>query len=570
MKDLAPGLVLSLLLVAIVAAPTACGAGILDLQHFARSTSIDIEDDAGRHGRATLNSLNPGINAWFVLSLQWNDAPSPVVYHLENPRPSELRVELDADDQRTLHLTVADRTIGCDLWSTGVPTALERAARSGVPYAPICSDALYVRNSVAGSYTQLERTTNFLRDHVWGGDRIVTFVRKSFFRDANLERADEVADVKPPPITEDGPQPAHLEPAHANVAIRPKHLALDVDSADSALVLGAWYRVRDAPGVFVSVLRPNAVAASLLATYRARVNALDAVESAALDYFVAFDLTAFDLGFALGTEHPRLDWSPRIPPTLLDPQRPGPDGFDTAAPLVRTGIISPALVPRTVATFAGGFKRVHGAFRRGELALRDAGSHYGFAEQGTLFSTLQPGLATVLVMDDGSVEMKTWARDDAGRMPRIKHARQNGVPLIEPDPLGGQTVPGPLVNQWGAGNWSGSQEEKLRTLRAGLCMQQTRTRRFLIYGYFSTATPSAMARAFQAYECRYAMHLDMNALEHTYLAVYTRRAGEVVVQHLIEGMAEVDRKVGVHTAPRFLAFPDNRDFFYLVRRSGGQ
>jgi hypothetical protein len=66
------------------------------------------------------------------------------------------------------------------------------------------------------------------------------------------------------------------------------------------------------------------------------------------------------------------------------------------------------------------------------------------------------------------------------------------------------------------------------------------------------------------------MHLDMNALEHTYLAIYTRRAGEIMIQHLIEGMSEVDRKVGSNTAPRFLAFPDNRDFFYLVRRSGGQ
>jgi hypothetical protein len=39
-----------------------------------------------------------------------------------------------------------------------------------------------------------------------------------------------------------------------------------------------------------------------------------------------------------------------------------------------------------------------------------------------------------------------------------------------------------------------------------------------------------------------------------------------VVEHLIEGMAEVDRKGGDELAPRFLSFPDDRDFFYLTRR----
>ena len=75
-----------------------------------------------------------------------------------------------------------------------------------------------------------------------------------------------------------------------------------------------------------------------------------------------------------------------------------------------------------------------------------------------------------------------------------------------------------------------------------------------------------MARVFQAYGCRYAMLLDMNALEHTYLALYRRNGAEMEVQHLIEGMAQVDKKAGGKLLPRFIAYPDNRDFFYLVRR----
>ncbi len=126
--------------------------------------------------------------------------------------------------------------------------------------------------------------------------------------------------------------------------------------------------------------------------------------------------------------------------------------------------------------------------------------------------------------------------------------------------------PAPFVNLWGPGNWSGSAEEDLRTLRAGLCLQDSGQHRFLIFGYFSAATPSAMARVFQAYHCRYAMHLDMNALEHTYLALYVRRNQQRVVEHLIEGMQVVDRAADGELAPRFLAFPDDRDFFYLTRR----
>jgi hypothetical protein len=63
------------------------------------------------------------------------------------------------------------------------------------------------------------------------------------------------------------------------------------------------------------------------------------------------------------------------------------------------------------------------------------------------------------------------------------------------------------------------------------------------------------------------MLLDMNALEHTYLALYVRRGGEVHVAHLIPGMTEVDKTgAGGKLIPRFIGFPDNRDFFYLIRR----
>ena len=76
-----------------------------------------------------------------------------------------------------------------------------------------------------------------------------------------------------------------------------------------------------------------------------------------------------------------------------------------------------------------------------------------------------------------------------------------------------------------------------------------------------------MARVFGAYQCRYAMLLDINALEHTYLAIYRTEGGEFRVQHLIKGMEVLDKTGGGQTVPRFIGYADNRDFFYLRRRT---
>jgi hypothetical protein len=75
-----------------------------------------------------------------------------------------------------------------------------------------------------------------------------------------------------------------------------------------------------------------------------------------------------------------------------------------------------------------------------------------------------------------------------------------------------------------------------------------------------------MAQVFLAYGCRYAMHLDMNALEHTYLALYPRSGTHIGVEHLVRGMSVLDKSSGGAWIPRFVGFADDRDFFYLVRR----
>ena len=62
------------------------------------------------------------------------------------------------------------------------------------------------------------------------------------------------------------------------------------------------------------------------------------------------------------------------------------------------------------------------------------------------------------------------------------------------------------------------------------------------------------------------MHLDMNALEHTYLAIYRMQESQFLVQHLIEEMSVLDKTVEGQLVPRFVGYADNRDFFYFIKK----
>jgi hypothetical protein len=543
---------------------------VLELQQFRttqRSVAIDSSD---RRWLATLVNLNPQINSWFLLTLELGKGHE--TYHLENPRPRTQQLALSDKNPSGLEISADDHTEQCDLWGASPAMGLRIAQHLPGAYEPLCGGRLYLRNQVAGTYTKLERATDLLRDHVPGGDRIVGFVKRELYQDKFRQEEPLVnASGANQPAASGGPLGPAIGVDYQGRGIPPEHLGIELEKPAGPMELGHWYGAKGVAGVFVSAFEPAAVSPELPESSGDVIHTLGQTEARALVYLVAFDLAAFELAFSVGTEHPRVGWSERIQKDVRSPlPGPGPDGIDTVAPLTRTGMVSPALTAQTAAAFTGGFKRVHGAFHSGPLAHQNHGSHYGFIEQGVVLSKLVPGLATLFVLDDGSVEMKTWSRDDDRLLARIRYARQNGVPLLERDAVTGAAVPGALVADWGGGNWSGSAENaELRTLRAGVCLQQSQEHRFLLYGYFSDATPLAMARVFQAYRCSYAMHLDMNALEHTYLALYERREGKVTVQHLIDEMGAVDKKGRGREGsflPRFLGFPDDRDFFYFIRR----
>ncbi len=526
-----------------------------DFQPFRTATSVETEDGK----EITLTSLNPKFNSWFLVDLKRAvRVETTDTFHIELANPEDTYLTLSASGDPALVFDNNGAIFRCEPWK-GRLTELDRAKSSGLPYAPICDNYAFVRNVVRGNRSSREAVAEFLRDNVAFGESIVTLIKGSFYEDAYMSSGEVI----------DGGDAGEIAASlgKAKLSSHPvfrAYFGFELDGADTGMQAGSWYAVKDAPGIYASAMQPGMIDRSILHR-RGETHGLDSVESQADVYLVAFDLTQFELGYEVGTDHPRLDWSPR--PSVAHGNLPGPDGFRTSGDIVRTGMLSPALTERVAATFAAGFKRSHGAWRVSDMSYKNQGHHYGFLSNGVLFSRLHPGLSTIYVLDDGTIGMRTWTEEDKELLPSLRFARQNGVPLIEPDPATGKGVPGKQVTSWLGGNWSGSAEADLRTLRGGTCLREVDGRKFLIYAYFSTATPSAMARTFQAYQCDYAMLLDMNSQDHTYMALYTENRGSPVPQHLVSGMSEIDQRTNKgDPIPRFVGFSDNRDFIYLLRK----
>lgn len=546
---------------------------IIDIQPDAQSYLLDTKID-DKFGFVRLTNLNPGFNIWYILDVTWPGEKEEFRFHLENTAPDKYTIKIDKSYMDGLLVAEKSAEHKCPLWNVK-ESDLRKAATAKKVFVPICNDRILVRVQTEGTETTQEFVADFLRKHVWGGEKITGLVKDYLYKDKFLltSKTGQASGVPalPSPDFKSNPMPkdALIDREFSLTTIEAKDLGiLPKDANPNELLGGKWYVSKASDSVFVSVIQPKLVDKDLLSTHTKRVKKLDSIESSALTYLVAFRLKNLDLGFTLGTLHPGLEWSDRVPDKFKKESTPGPDGIDTYEPLVMTGMINPIESPRVMATFTGGFKRTHGAFKWGRLSEVNNASHYGFRVNGVNFSTLQADLATFLIYRDGSIGLKSWTAEDQKNLPEILHARQNGVPIIEWDQESGKGIPGQYVGNWSLGNWSGSAQSEQRALRAAVCLQVYNNESFLIYGYFSSVTPNAMARVFQSYQCKYAMHLDMNALEHTYLALYEKAGDEFKIQHLIKGMDVLDKKVTGSNAivPRFIGTADNRDFFYVMEK----
>lgn len=542
------------------------GGSILAIQPYSTTQRVPL---AGVAGALELVNLNTHTNTWYLLRIR--DATNQIKYeyHLESPQLLAQRVTLHTDFGGGPVVVAQDQqNHKCHFIHKGIPGILIKKQAANRSYTAVCNGRLYLRQTIAGDQSTKEWMAELIRDEVWGGEALTTLVKDTLYKDKflleakalNSQTADEGTAIT-------GPAPAATAMARQDSTIVPENLGLGLatKAAGAPLLVGRWYQVKGEAAMYLSVLRPEDIAPQILDSYKQNVGPLDPIETSALVYLVAFDLSRFRAGFVLGTEHPRLAWSTRVP-WSVPRNAPGPDGFDQALPLARTGLVPPVHQRMVAATFTGGFKRNHGAFRHDGLATTNNGHHYGFVENGVVFSKLQPHLATFIIDYDGQINLRTWTAQDTLANQRVLHARQNGYPLLDYDPKTKTGVPSVHVGAGLKGNWSADYRSIQRTLRSGACLARRADKSYLIYGYFSSVTAAAMARVFQAYGCRYGIHLDMNLLEHTYLAHYIRKPGSNNLQpeQLIAGMAAIDdRNAG---RPRFLGIPDVRDFFYLMYR----
>ncbi len=518
-----------ILLGCLSSTPSLAADNIIDMQPY----RAEVKSTEGGAMFRLIN-LQPNVGIWYVLERR--TAAGVETAHLEVVRPRDTKLDLQGSK---LIATVASATTQCPI-ATGNDEPLFAAGDQ--PFSPVCGAGVFLRRRHAGKRSITEAATDLLRS-TSGGEAVINFYKNNLMDTAESAPLSSRSDPLPPPRpgapATDVPTPADLTATYHRQAM-PLLNQFGIPIAPHGRpVIGSWVAAEGIPGVFMSTITGDA----------AWPGAPGSVDAQNMIYLMAIDLTNTAVRFHVGTLHPGLAWSSR--PKVMHDTSLGPDGIDSAEPLVRLGMVPPWQKDNLLAVFAGGFKREHGAFKGGVWSQREGGTHYGFVENGVVLSTLQPDLITFYGLTDGTIGMKTWTKEDDAKLgSHIVFARQNGLSVLE------HGVAGPDVDNPN-GNWSGSNEGHLLTLRAGICLARGADRTFLIYGIFTSGVPATMARVFSAYGCDAAMHLDMNALLLTYAAVYRHEGGQMTAFTLHKGMDQ--------HGMRFVDSPDSRDFFSITR-----
>ncbi len=558
-----------LLAAALLLGPSGAAASYLEttnkalfqLQPYKKGMLAKYED--GPFNSASLINLNSNINTWYILTLT-NKRSRESTYNLLSVK-SSLKLRLDSKSPELL-IGPPGNTYRCNIEDEITNEYLKRK-RERFSYLPVCNNLLFVVIKQDGFRSMVERGAEVLR---WlggdAGESIISGVKNTLFKDKYLVkgRTDEQAEGS---VAADSHVPlsrAAIGDRYGHTTIPAYSLGLQTVGAEDNLLAGQWYPLKNFPGVYTSLMMPGMVSGEIQSSHRDRVNGLDGVENSAQVYLMAVSLEKYTIGWGHGTEHPGVGWSPRARNIRRDNPY-GPDGFNSITPLIPLGHVPPMYWSKTIGTFSGGFQRRHSAFRAGELSLTSKGHHYGFMQDGVMLVSPSEDLATIIMYWNGGVELKRWTKQDNKKLFLIRHLRQNGVPLIQRD-KNGKGIPGKLVNQWGAGNWSGTAEAQLRAPRGGACIIETSQDNYLVYAYFSGITPSGMARVFQAYGCNFAMHLDMNSPGQAYASLFTPEddGSSLDIELLMTDMYAY--MGGNKKSPRYFIKPDYKDFFYIMQK----
>ena len=488
----------------------------------------------------SLTSLNKYINKWFILSI---NGKRNLNLHIQNRYPKT-------------PLTLTKNGIGfftedreytpyhCNLWDRRSFKKLRKQIRNfAETYLPICEGRLYVRVNRPAN-TQLsftESATKLLRKTEIGESFINTF--KPYIVSMMAESPSEgeyIEQVDQKQVEElDG---APLEPRMRldnNMKYDNEHfVGIKLESENTALEYGKWYETKMHTGIFVGLFKPGLIHPEVIRVDRHKANAITTDEKQMRVYMTAYDLEMYAPEYTVGTEEPKI-----TNPELKDK-------------LVPIGSIPPYDLSQSVGVFIGGFKSRHGKINRGPYK----GKTYGFIEKGVELSKMSSGLATAYLKYDGSFHVEKWPEHHTMQKNLSKEviaARQNGVMLIDNYRIGR------FVNNWGHGNWSGSAERSLKTMRSGICIQEKGSKRFLIFMAFMAATPSTMAQTMQAFDCKTAMHLDMNAYMYMHNAIYTYEPQKGYEVEYLNTEMKYPKNLKRH---RYIMDNNSRDFFYLKRR----
>lgn len=188
-----------------------------------------------------------------------------------------------------------------------------------------------------------------------------------------------------------------------------------------------------------------------------------------------------------------------------------------------------SLRSRLVATFNSGFK------------LSDSGG--GIATGGHTYAPLKNGMATIVRLRDGRINITSW-QGGAQAPPDVIYARQNLPLIIDHSRLNPNLSDGP---QWGAtlGN-------AVRVWRSGLGIDR---RGNLIYAAANDQTVGSLAQILRRAGAVRAMELDINTYWTSFISY--RHSGASGAGNLL---ADMDR------SPLRYLTPDDRDFFAVYLR----
>ena len=140
-----PALAAGASIIAAAASPGATAITIVDLQPDRTVAHAEIRRAPDETGTATLTNLNPHINSWFLLTLDWPVSGEHTSFHLENPDPKNA-LTLSANAIGSLRLEIGPNPCQLEFGSTAAPGTMEGARKSGLPYVPLCDGRLSLRN----------------------------------------------------------------------------------------------------------------------------------------------------------------------------------------------------------------------------------------------------------------------------------------------------------------------------------------------------------------------------------------------------------------------------------------